>query len=101
MHSGISYATIEAVDGKQAVELTRSAKPDLLLMDIQMSGMDGLEAARIIKADSTTNKIPIIALTALAMAEDKERIIHSGFNNYMSKPINLGELLEMVKDYLS
>ncbi len=95
------YKTIEATDGKQGVELAKSKKPDLILMDVQMPKMDGLEATRILKADATTSNIPVLALTSYAMKGDKERILEAGCDGYLAKPIDIKELLKIVAEYLS
>ncbi len=95
------YSTIEATDGKQGVELAKARKPDLILMDIQMSDMDGLEATRILKADATTRNIPIVALTAYAMKGDKEMVLEAGCDGYITKPIDIQEFLKRVAEYLS
>ena len=95
------YSTIEATDGKQGVELAKARKPDLILMDIQMPEMDGLEATRILKADATTSNIPVLALTSYAMKGDEERILEAGCDGYLAKPFNIQELLKTVAEYLS
>jgi len=95
------YKTIEAMDGEQGVELAKSKKPDLILMDIQMPKMDGLEATRILKADTTTRNITVLALTASAMKEDKEKILEIGCDGYITKPIDIKEFLKTVAEYLS
>ena len=95
------YSTIEATDGEQGVELAKSRKPDLILMDVQLPKMDGLEATRILKADTTTRNIPILALTSYAMKGDKERVLEAGCNGYLPKPFNIKELLKEVTEYLS
>ncbi len=95
------YLTIEATDGKQGVELAKSKKPDLILMDIMMPVMDGLEATRILKADATTANIPILALTSYAMRGDAERVLEAGCDGYLSKPFDIRELLKQVAKYLS
>ena len=95
------YSTIEATDGKQGVELANAKKPDLILMDIQMPEMDGLEATRILKADATTSNIPVLALTSYAMKGDEERILQAGCDGYLAKPFNIQELLKTVAEYLS
>ncbi len=95
------YKTIEATDGEQGVELAKSNKPDLILMDVQMPKMDGLEATRILKADTTTSNIPVLALTSYAMKGDKERILEAGCDGYLAKPIDIKELLKIVAEYLS
>ncbi len=92
------YKTIEATDGEQGIELARTKKPDLILMDIQMPKMDGLEATRILKADATTGNIPILALTAFAMKGDKERILEAGCDGYITKPIDIKELLKTITE---
>ena len=95
------YKTIEATDGKQGVELAKAKKPDLILMDIQMPEMDGLEATRILKADDTTSNIPVLALTSYAMKGDEEKILEAGCDGYLAKPFNIQELLKQVAHYLS
>jgi two-component system cell cycle response regulator DivK len=95
------YTTIEATDGKQAVKLAKTRKPDLILMDIQMPVMDGLEATRILKADATTRNIPVLVLTSHAMKEDIEKILQAGSHGYLTKPFDIRELLQMVAKYLS
>ncbi len=93
------YKTIEATDGEQGVELAKASKPDLILMDIQMPVMDGLEATRILKADTTTKDIPVLALTSYAMKGDEERILEAGCNGYLAKPFDIQELLKKVGKY--
>ncbi len=95
------YLTIEATNGKQGVELAKSKKPDLILMDVQMPVMDGLEATRILKADTTTGNIPILALTSYAMKGDEEKILEVGCDGYLAKPFDIQELLKQVAEYLS
>ena len=95
------YKTIEATDGKQGVELAKSKKPDLILMDIQMPEVGGLEATRILKADAATRNIPVLALTASVMKEDKERILETGCDGYITKPFDIKEFLKTVAEYLS
>ena len=94
------YTTLEATDGRQGVELAKEKKPDLILMDIQLPVMDGLEATSILKADPATKNIPIIALTAYAMEEDEERALQAGSDGYLTKPIRIEEFLEEVAKYL-
>ncbi len=95
------YSTNEATNGKQGVELAKTSKPDLILIDIQMPEMDGLEATRILKADATTRNIPVLALTSYAMKGDKERILEAGCDGYLAKPLDIKELLKTVAEYLS
>ena len=101
-----SYSVLLAYDGAEAVTLTIEKKPDLILMDIQMPGMDGLEAIKAIRKlekneDSGTRGIPIIALTALAMPGDREQCIEAGANGYMSKPVGLKKLAGMIEELLA
>lgn len=95
------YITLEATDGKQGVALAKHNKPDLILMDIQMPVMDGIEATRILKTDDETKAIPIIALTSYAMKGDEEKIWESGCDGYMAKPLDVKEFLREVSKFLS
>jgi len=95
------FTTIEATDGKQGVELARAKKPDLILMDVQLPVMNGLEATRILKADATTSNIPVLVLTSYAMRGDEERILEAGCDGYLAKPFDIKELLKEVSKYLS
>jgi len=95
------YETIEARDGKEGVEKAKAAKPNLILMDIMMPKMDGLEATRIIKLDIKTKHIPIIALTSFAMKGDRERTIEAGCDGYIAKPIDILEVLKTIEHYLT
>jgi PAS domain S-box-containing protein len=90
-----------AYNGAEAIERTREINPDLILMDIQMPGMDGLEAIRRIRADEKIRHIPIIAITALAMTGDRKRCLEAGANEYMSKPLSLKELTDMIEVQLN
>lgn len=83
----LGYIVLEAQDGVQAVELARSAQPDLILMDISIPRMDGWEATRVLRSDPRTSTIPIIALTAHALADDRARASQVGFTSYLAKPI--------------
>jgi CheY-like chemotaxis protein len=94
------YRTVLARSGIDALAEARQERPDLILMDIQMPGMDGLEATRRIRADADLNQIPIIALTALAMPGDRERCLAAGANDYLSKPIKLDQLLTVIQTQL-
>ncbi len=95
------YTTLEATDGKQGVALARCKKPDLILMDIQLPVMNGLEATKILKSDAETKDIPIIALTAYAMKGDEEKIYEAGCVEYMTKPFEISTLLKKVAEHLS
>jgi PAS domain S-box-containing protein len=95
------YRIDVARNGIEAIERVRRECPDLILMDIQMPGMDGLEAIRHIRAAPDLADIPIIALTALAMAGDRERCLEAGANDYMSKPVSLKKLAQTIEHYLT
>lgn len=94
------YASLEATNGKKAVELAREKKPDLILMDIQMPVVDGFEATKILKAGAETRNIPIIALTSYAMKEDEEKIRKAGCDGYITKPIDTRGFLKTVSELL-
>jgi signal transduction histidine kinase/CheY-like chemotaxis protein len=96
----LSYQVILAKDGREAVNRCREERPALILMDIQMPGMNGLEAIQEIRSDSRFDDIPIIALTALAMAGDQERCMEAGANDYMTKPVPLRQLKKVIRSYL-
>jgi two-component system cell cycle response regulator DivK len=94
------FVTIEASDGEEAVEKAVSEKPELILLDISIPKMDGYEVARRLKSLEEFREIPIVALTAHAMKGDREKVIASGFEGYISKPINVRELPDQVRSYL-
>ncbi len=91
------FEIVAAVDGQQGVDLAASEKPDLILMDMSLPVMDGLEATRRIKADAATRAIPIIALTANAMVEDREKAMAAGCDDFDTKPVELPRLLEKIR----
>ena len=91
------YETVEAVTGEEGVKLAKEKKPDLVLMDIQLPGINGIEAFRQIRADAATRKIPVVALTASVTPTDRSAITAAGFDAFLGKPINLKEFLETVK----
>ena len=96
------YITIEATDGKQGVELARIRIPDLILMDIQLPVIDGLEATKALKADAATRDIPVVALTGYTMAGDEQRIREAGCDEYIGKPIvDIRAFLETLEHHLS
>ena len=93
------YRALEAVTGKQAVALTAEHQPDLVLMDIHLPDIDGVEALRLLRADERTASVPVLALTAQAMEGDRESFLAVGFDGYLSKPVNIADLLDAVKRY--
>src|SRR6516162_6015695 len=88
------YEVVMALDGRQAVEMAATEKPDLILMDMSLPDLDGWEATRRIKAAAGTRAIPVIALTAHAMSGDREKALEAGCDDYDTKPIDLPRLLE-------
>jgi two-component system cell cycle response regulator DivK len=94
------YATLEADSGEAGIALAREQHPALILMDVQLPGMDGRAAMKVLKADTSTQHIPIIALTAFAMKGDQESLLAEGFDGYLSKPINIKELPKVVESYV-
>lgn len=95
------YDVVRAVDGQQAVEQAETDTPDLILMDVNLPVMDGLEATRRIRERAGTRAIPIIALTAHAMAGDREKALGAGADDYHTKPVELPRLLEQIETLLS
>jgi len=95
------YRILVAKDGQEAIAMAKAHRPDLILMDIQMPGVDGLEASRSLRADAATGTIPIIALTALAMPGDREKCLAAGVNTYLSKPIIFQQLNTLIRQTLA
>ena len=94
------FAIVMAVDGQQGVDLARSEKPDLILMDMSLPVMDGWTATQTIKSDAELKGIPVIALTAHAMEGDREKAMAAGCDDYDTKPIELPRLLEKIGKFL-
>ena len=94
------YDTVQTKDGKDAMELARGHRPDLIVMDIQMRQISGLEIARALKADAKLKHIPIIAVTACAMKGDEEKIRKEGCEGYIAKPISVPHFLKTVARFL-
>ena len=94
------YRTLQTRNGFEAIELARQHRPDLILMDIQLPEVSGLDVTRWIKEDDELRSIPIIAVTAFAMKGDEERIRAGGCEAYISKPISVTKFLETVRHYL-
>jgi two-component system cell cycle response regulator DivK len=93
------YATLEAVNGLDGVKLALEHRPDLVLMDIQLPDINGIEAFERIRANATTAKLPVIAFTASVTTGDRSRIGDAGFDGFLGKPINLKEFLETVRRF--
>ncbi len=94
------YETLEAMDAEVGIQLAGNEMPSLILMDIQLPGMDGLAATRLLKGDQNTRDIPIIALTAFAMKGDEQKMLQAGCDGYIAKPIRYREFLKTVKSFL-
>jgi two-component system cell cycle response regulator DivK len=94
-----SFRTIEAASGGEGVSMAIEHLPDVILMDIRLPDMDGTEAARQLKNDARTARIPIVALTSLAMKGDREWLLAAGFDGYLEKPISVRDLPEQVRGF--
>jgi two-component system cell cycle response regulator DivK len=97
----VGHRVLSATDAEAGLALARAELPDLILMDIQLPGMDGLEATAQLKREPATQRIPVIALTALAMKGDEERILAAGCDGYIAKPMRYKEFLATVADQLA
>ena len=95
------FEIVMAEDGQKGVDMSKSENPDLILMDLSLPVMDGWEATSIIKADEDTKEIPIIVLTAHAMAGDREKALEAGADEYDTKPIEFKRLLGKIKEFLT
>jgi two-component system cell cycle response regulator DivK len=93
------YGTLEATTGSHAVELAAEHAPDLVLMDIRLPDIDGVEALSRLRANKRTAAIPVLALTAQAMHGDRERFIAAGFDGYIAKPVNIVDLVAIVRHH--
>lgn len=91
------FDVILAANGRQGIEMARSARPDLVLMDLSLPEIDGWQAARILKSDAGTRAIPVVALTAHAMLGDREKALEAGCDGYATKPVDLPALLGMIQ----
>ena len=94
------YRTIEAGTGEEGVRLARDQQPALVLMDIQLPRISGIEAFRQLRADPTTRAIPVIAVTASVMAQERQKVMAAGFDGFQGRPISVRELLETVRGIL-
>jgi len=95
------HTVLAATDAEAGIRIARDSKPDLILMDIQLPGMDGLQATALLKQDEATRAIPVVALTALAMKGDEERILAAGCDGYIGKPLRYQELLSTITTHLA
>ena len=91
------YTTLEAVTGEDGVRMAKERKPDLVLMDIQLPGLNGIDALKQLRADPSTARIPIVAFTASVTPTDRSQIDEAGFDGFLSKPVNLKEFIETVQ----
>jgi CheY-like chemotaxis protein len=93
------YSTLEATTGEEAVELALPQAPALVLMDVQLPGIDGVEALERMRQNERTASIPVLALTAQAMSGDRERFLDAGFDGYLAKPVDVRELIQAVREH--
>ena len=94
------FQVVFAMDGQQGVDLARSERPDIILMDMSLPAIDGWEATRRVKADNATRSVPVIGLTAHAMAGDREKAIEAGCDDYETKPVELDRLISKIERLL-
>ena len=94
------YEVVEAITGEDGVRLAREVSPDLILMDLQLPGIDGAEALRQIRQHRHMRQVPVVAVTAFAMDDDRRKAFDSGFNGYVEKPISVRSLPQQVQDFL-
>lgn len=94
------YATLQTKDGREAIALARANRPDLILMDIQLPEISGLEITRMLKSDEELKAIPVIAVTAFAMKGDEEKIREGGCEGYIAKPISVANFLQTIHSFL-
>jgi len=100
LFSRTSYRLIEAADGEDGVAMAKKELPNLILMDVQLPKMSGLDATRALKADASTSQIPVIVITSFAMSGDRERAAEAGATSYLAKPYSPRELLALVRQHL-
>ena len=94
------YRVFEAMTGEDGVQIAREITPDLILMDLQLPGIDGAEALRRIRAEAATRLVPVVAVTAFAMPGDRQHCLDAGFTGYVEKPISVRSLPQQVQDFL-
>lgn len=90
------FETMEAVNAEDGIKLALERVPDLVLMDIQLPGMNGMEALKVLRAEPSTAKVPVVAITASVMTQDRQQIMDTGFDGFIEKPINLRDFLATV-----
>ena len=95
------YQTAETDTGEEGLRLARERRPALILMDIQLPGISGMETLKLLRADEATRDIPVMAVTASAMTHDRQKIMATGFDAYQSKPLNVKEFVEAVRSILA
>jgi two-component system cell cycle response regulator DivK len=95
------YETIQTMDGRDVLQIVREQKPDLIVMDIQLPEISGLEVTKMLKADDRLKAIPVIAVTAFAMKGDEEKIREGGCEGYLAKPISVPSFLETIASFLN
>jgi two-component system cell cycle response regulator DivK len=93
------FATLEATTAEDGIELALAHAPSLVLMDVQLPGMDGIQALARLRSDDRTASVPVLALTAQAMHGDRERFLEAGFDGYLSKPVDVTELISVVRTH--
>ena len=91
------YTVLEASAGREGIEIARKEKPDLILLDIQMPGLDGYDTGKLLKSFPETKTIPLVAVTSYAMEGDKRKILASGIDDYISKPYDVNDMVALVK----
>ena len=94
------YEVLEASSGEDGIELATQGQPDLILMDLQLPGIDGHEALRLLRLEPTTRAVPVVAVTAFAMQDDRDRAALSGFDGFLEKPLSVRDLPAQVKAFL-
>jgi two-component system, cell cycle response regulator DivK len=95
------FATIEATNGEDGIALARDRRPALVLMDIQLPGMDGVKALEQLRSEAATARIPVVAITASVMKEDRERFEKAGFDGFITKPIDVRAFPQQVRDHIA
>jgi two-component system, cell cycle response regulator DivK len=98
--TAFGYEVVEAQSGEEGVALAVTCSPDLVLMDLQLPGIDGYEALRLLRQDPGFGDVPVVAVTAFAMTTDRERTFREGFDGYLGKPISVRELPDQVRGFL-